>query len=104
GDVWTLHPEQEAEWASVAERANAWWKTVQEKGETQVLGDAVAKGGRAAAAPAARLVATHPAEALTALEAGIAVTGEAWAAGELVRIAGGIQSDAATAWFLALLE
>lgn len=104
GDVWSLHPEQEADWAAVAERANAWWKSVQENGETQILARAVAKGGRAAAAPAERLVATHPAEALTALEAGVAATDDAWAAGELVRISGGIRSDDATAWFLALLE
>ena len=102
GSAFAFHWKDEQ--SKVDERAREWWKVAQAKGEEATLAETVAKGGRASVAPARRLAAAYPGSALDAIRRAVAATSETWAASQLVEIAAGVPGDAATAFFLDLLE
>ncbi len=83
--------------STVQAEASAWWAEVQEKGEKQVLIEAVGRGDDSSVAQARRLVEKHPDVALEALESGLARAEEPWTRSRLVQIVDELPGDAAAA-------
>ncbi|MBI4615604.1 MAG: hypothetical protein HY720_18445 [Planctomycetes bacterium] len=80
---------------SVREQAEAWWKELQSKGETQVLVEAVEKGDRNSPEAAERLLKLAPDRALSPILTGLANAKESWPRAALVRVLGDIPGDEA---------
>jgi hypothetical protein len=95
---------KDGEIASVKAEVEAWWREFQEKGEKQMLVEAVVAGNHNSPSQARLLVERYPNELLGAITKGLLNTEESWVHSQLVAIVAELEEETPIPLLLSVVE